>query len=53
MWNCSYVVRKYWLWRGLRRVIRLSIVPYSCSLSSIVVHMLTGLLFLMYLMCSW
>jgi len=51
--NCSYVVSRCWLWMGLRRVIRLSIVPYSCLLfSTCCIYADCGLLLLMYLMCS-
>ena len=34
MKNCSYFGSRCWLWMGLRRVIWLSIVPYSCPLFS-------------------
>ena len=51
--NCSYVVSRYWLWMGLRRVIRLSIVPCSCLLFSMCcAYADCGLLLLMYLICS-
>jgi len=51
--NCSYVVSRCWLWMSLRRVIRLSIVPYSCLLFSMCcAYADCGLLILMYLICS-